>query len=66
MLILFALNAAAMLIVGIYGFLAASKSIINEVSFGLLMLAIGYMRLMKTAMEMFGNFRSDKRVSHIE
>lgn len=60
-LIVLALSAAAMLVAGLYGFLAAPPGIVQEVAFGLLMLGIGYVGLLKAAIEMFENHRLDKR-----
>lgn len=60
-LIVLAASAAVMLIVGLYGFLAAPAGIVQEVAFGLLMLGIGYMGLLKAAIEMYENHRLDKR-----
>lgn len=62
-LIVLAASAAVMLIVGLYGFLAAPAGIVQEVAFGLLMLGIGYMGLLKAAIEMYENHRLDKHGS---
>lgn len=62
-LIVLAASAAVMLIVGLYGFLAAPTGIVQEVAFGLLMLGIGYMGLLKAAIEMYENHRLDKHGS---
>lgn len=64
-LVVIAFSAAVMLLIGLYGFPAAAERIVKEVSFGMLMLGIGYMGLLKAAMETYENFRSDKRVPNI-
>jgi hypothetical protein len=50
-------TALAFLGVGLYGFYAAKDGIIKEVAFGTLMLGIGYIGLLKSAIEMFENHR---------
>ncbi len=60
-LLTIAFSAAVMLLVGLYGFFAAAESIVKEVAFGMLMLGISYIGLLKSAIEMYGNFRSDRR-----
>lgn len=59
-LLAIAFSAAVMLLVGLYGFFAAADSIVKEVAFGMLMLGIGYIGLLKSAIEMHENFRSDR------
>lgn len=59
-LMFIALSALLMLVLGLYGFLVAKDGIVKEVAFGLLMLGIGYIGLLKSAIEMFENHRSDR------
>lgn len=59
-LIALAVSAAIMLVAGLYGFLVSSGGIIQEVAFGVLMLGIGYIGLLKAAIEMYENHRLDK------
>lgn len=54
------ISALAMLAFGLYGFFVAKSGIVKEVAFGTLMLGIGYVGLLKSAIEMFENHRSDK------
>ncbi len=51
-LIMIATTALILLIVGLFGFLIADHGIVKEVSMGTLMLGIGYIGLLKTAIEM--------------
>lgn len=62
-LALISLSALAMLAFGMYGFYVSRNEIVKEVAFGLMMLGIGYVGLLKSAIEMFENHRSDK--SHL-
>lgn len=59
-LALISLSALAMLAFGMYGFYVSRNEIVKEVAFGLMMLGIGYVGLLKSAIEMFENHRSDK------
>jgi uncharacterized membrane protein len=59
-LIFIAVSALLMLVSGLYGFLLAKDGIVKEVAFGMLMLGIGYIGLLKSAIEMFENHRSDR------
>jgi len=59
-LMFIAVSALLMLVVGLYGFLLAKDGIVKEVAFGMLMLGIGYIGLLKSAIEMFENHRSDR------
>ena len=59
-LLLIAVSTMVMLVFGMYGFYVSHNEIIKEVAFGLLMLGIGYVGLLKSAIEMFENHRSDK------
>ena len=53
------LSTAAMLLVGLYGFFANTGAL-QDVATGLMMLGLGYVGLLKSAVEMFENHRSDK------
>jgi hypothetical protein len=59
-LMLIFISALVMLAFGLYGFFVAKNGIVKEVAFGTLMLGIGYMGLLKSAIEMFENHRSDR------
>ncbi len=54
------ISALTMLVFGLYGYFVAKDGIVKEVAFGTLMLGIGYMGLLKSAIEMFENHRSDR------
>ena len=54
------ISALSMLVFGMYGYFVAKDGIVKEVAFGTLMLGIGYMGLLKSAIEMFENHRSDR------
>lgn len=57
------ISALAMLAFGLYGFFVAKNGIVKEVAFGTLMLGIGYIGLLKSAIEMFENHRKDRNIS---
>ncbi len=59
-LILIALTALLLLLTGMYGFLTAREGVIKEVGFGMLMLGIGQIGLLKAAMEMHERHRIDR------
>lgn len=63
-ILLIAVSALAMLGFGMYGLYVSRNEIVKEVSFGLLMLGIGYIGLLKSAIEMFENHRLDKNPEH--
>lgn len=52
--------AMAMMSFGVYGFFVAKEGIVKEVAFGTLMLGVGYIGLLKSAIEMYENHRTDK------
>ncbi len=52
--------ALTLLLFGMYGFLIAKSGVLKEVAFGTLMLGISYVGLLKSAIEMFENHRTDK------
>lgn len=56
-------TALAMLVFGLYGFFVAKDGVVKEVAFGTLMLGIGYIGLLKSAIEMFENHRVDNAES---
>jgi uncharacterized membrane protein len=49
--------------IGIIGVFRSKESIHKEISFGLIVLGIGYIGILKAAMEMFENHRLDKNPS---
>lgn len=55
--------ALSFLIFGLYGFFVAKSGIVKEVAYGTLMLGIGYIGLLKSAIEMYENHRLDKKPS---
>lgn len=59
-LMLIFIVALIMLTVGLYGFFVARDGVVKEVAFGTLMLGIAYIGLLKSAIEMFENHRTDK------
>lgn len=60
-LALFFFLALTFMAAGLMGFLYSSESIHKEISFGLIVLSIGLIGLLKSAMEMFDNHRLDKK-----
>ncbi len=52
------------LAMGIIGFLNSRESIHKEVSFGLVVLGIGLVGMLKSAIEMFENHRKDKNAAN--
>ena len=50
----------SLLIFGIFGYFLASNKIIQEVSFGIIVLGIGFIGFLKTGIEIFENHRDDK------
>ena len=56
-LMLMSLTALALLCFGLYGWLVAKPGIAKEVAFGTLMLGIGYIGLLKSAIEMHEHHR---------
>lgn len=59
-LIVMSLTVLFLLIVGLAGMFSAQDSIHEEISFGLIVFAIGFMGLLKSGVEMFENHRLDK------
>lgn len=60
MLILLAMSIVIILAFGIFGYFFADNTMIQEVSFGAIVLGIGLMGMLKAAIEMFENHRLDK------
>ncbi len=52
--------ALLMLVIGIAGFLSSSDTTVSSVSFGILTIGIGFIGILKVAIEMFENHRLDK------
>jgi hypothetical protein len=52
--------AAFLIFLGLYGVYLSSNEILEQLSFGTIVLGIGAIGLLKTAIEMFENHRSDK------
>jgi uncharacterized membrane protein len=48
------------ILLGLIGYFAAPNEILQELSFGLIVLGIGFMGMVKSALEMFENHRKDK------
>ncbi|MFV8226477.1 hypothetical protein [Christiangramia aquimixticola] len=46
---------------GITGYFKTTSGILSEISYGLLALGIGYIGILKVAIEMFENHRLDKQ-----
>jgi hypothetical protein len=50
----------SLLAFGIFGYFITSNKIMKEVSFGIIVLGIGFIGLLKTALEIFENHRTNK------
>lgn len=61
LLILFALEAFVPIIVGLYGAFRATDTALNQLSLGMVALGLGMIGLLKTAIEMRENFRTDRQ-----
>ena len=59
-LILMSLMTVSFVVVGLFGYLDNTAGIQKELSFGLIVLGIGMLGLLKAAVEMFENHRKDK------
>ena len=53
--------AAFLILIGLYGVYLSSSEILAQLSFGTIVLGIGVIGLLKAAIEMFENHRSDKK-----
>lgn len=63
MLWIMSLTALALLVSGLYGMLVSKGGIAEEISFGTLMLGIGYIGLLKVAIEMHERHKVDSEPS---
>lgn len=54
------LIATGFMAFGLYGLHVSQNDILREISFGILVLGIGYVGILKSAIEMFENHRKDK------
>ena len=52
-----------LIIYGVYGFLSNNNEILTEISFGIIVLGIGMIGMLKSAIEMFENHRKDKNTN---
>jgi di/tricarboxylate transporter len=59
-LVVISLMTIAFLCIGLIAFLDSKENIQKEISFGLIVLGIGLIGLLKAAIEMFDNHRKDK------
>lgn len=50
------------IIVGLYGIFSSTNEVLKELSFGIIVIGIGLVGLLKTAIEMFENHRLDKKL----
>ncbi|PHN03367.1 hypothetical protein [Flavilitoribacter nigricans] len=48
------------IVLGLIGYLASPHEVLQELSFGLIVLGIGFMGMVKSAVEMFENHRKDR------
>lgn len=55
------LMATGFMALGLYGLHVSQNNILKEVSFGILVLGIGYVGILKSAIELFENHRKDKK-----
>lgn len=53
--------AAFLIFIGFYGVYLSSSEILEQLAFGTIVLGIGVVGLLKSAVEMFENHRSDKK-----
>lgn len=54
--------ASLSIIMGLYGILSSTNEVLKELSFGIIVIGIGLVGLLKTAIEMFENHRLDKKL----
>ena len=54
-------SALLMILVGFYGLYSAEDTVLEELSLGVLVLGIGLIGLLKSAIELFENHRLDKK-----
>ena len=55
-----AILVVMLITIGLIGVFSSSENIHQEISFGLVVLGIGYLGVLKVAIEMFENHRLDK------
>lgn len=60
MIYIMAVTALLFISLGIFGYFFSGLKILQELSFGIIVLGIGYIGFLKTAIEVFENHRSDK------
>lgn len=61
-ILLMSLFTFFLIIVGLVGYFIMDDSKLKELSIGVIVLSIGFMALLKTAIEMFENHRLDKKI----
>lgn len=59
---IFTFFAAFLILIGFYGVLISTSEILMQLAFGTIVLGIGVIGLLKSAIEMFENHRSDKKL----
>ncbi len=62
-LLIISMMALSTILFGIYGLYISERESIKELSFGFIVLGIGLIGLLKTAIEMFENHRKDKNTT---
>lgn len=60
MLIVIMITISLIMAYGIFGYFISDNPMIQEASFGAIVLSIGLMEMLKAALEMFENHRRDK------
>ncbi|MEO9020691.1 MAG: hypothetical protein ABI237_13730 [Ginsengibacter sp.] len=60
-LVIFGLMALCFLLLGFFGIYISKSEILQQVSFGMIVLGIGLIGVLKSAIEMFENHRLDKK-----
>lgn len=60
-IIVIALMALFLILIGLYGVYLSSSEALNQLSFGTIVLGIGMIGLLKAALEVFENHRLDKK-----
>lgn len=60
MIYVMAFTALLILVIGVFGYFFSDLEVLKELSFGIIVLGIGYIAFMKTAIEVFENHRIDK------
>ena len=62
MLIALTSMALFLLIIGLYGIYNSKSEVLEQMSFGIIVLGIGLIGMLKSAIEMFENHRLDKNL----